>query len=301
VWAGFSISYFLAMADAPIAFVEAAPGTGWVQCVGMLQKLPVAQAAFGAAMAGLSHVQGAKAVATALAAAARGAAQGAVVCPGAPGGDSGDALNRQEEVLDAIKRGVGLLEKPTVSMAKSLLRDRGGQPFAARLSRLSKARNSAAHADVGLPMDVAAFLSETASTASGGGSVDILPSSLMERKELEYMETKIFKFEAELGTAMQLVKDTQCQLMKDSGVKPEDMQQADEEVAAAIDENKNELDEVGSGVPTEPESLVSIGTVCFSLRANLAARAAERAKLQGEEGQAVGDRNPLSARRGRAG
>lgn len=65
-----------------------------------------------------------------------------------------------EEALCAVQRHGRLDEKPSISAAKDFLRKEGqvGLKLAARISKLSKVRNSAAHPDVNLLTDIAAAL-----------------------------------------------------------------------------------------------------------------------------------------------
>ena len=116
-----------------------------------LADLPVAQAAFGAALAALAFPGGTKATATAVAAAARGAAQGAAA--GAPVGGAGstsdgdavDAISGLDEVLIGLQAMMRVETVPKVEVAKRWLRDLGGGRTASALGRLSTARNVQAH------------------------------------------------------------------------------------------------------------------------------------------------------------
>ena len=127
----------------------------------LLDGLPVAQAALGAAMAGLAVARGAKASSTCISAAARGAAQGAAArgAEGDSGDHGGELQEKLEETLHVIGISAGLVTKPSVTTAKALLRDRGpeGLPIASRLGRLSKARNTAGHPDTELKRDIEQF------------------------------------------------------------------------------------------------------------------------------------------------
>ncbi|CAK0834192.1 unnamed protein product, partial [Prorocentrum cordatum] len=127
----------------------------------VLAACPAAAAARGAAAAALGAGTAGKVLVSLTAAAARGAAQGAAAAPsdgGGQGGAGGGLLSLVEDALWAIGRAAGLEGKPTLTEAKSRLREVGpeGAALASRLGRLSRARNSAGHPDVGLARDVAA-------------------------------------------------------------------------------------------------------------------------------------------------
>ena len=84
-------------------------------------------------------------------------------------GDSGDsAVVRIEEVLVEVAKAVGR-SRLDVGAAKAILRSRGeeGKALAARLGKLSKARNASAHPDVTLAADVRGWvLAEEGAMAS---------------------------------------------------------------------------------------------------------------------------------------
>ena len=60
-----------------------------------------------------------------------------------------EVMDAQERVLLDIGRAMGV-EKPRISEAKALLRDRGAPALANRLGTLSKGRNAIAHGDLSL-------------------------------------------------------------------------------------------------------------------------------------------------------
>jgi len=149
---------------------------------GLLERLvalPIAQAAFGAALAALAGQggqSGTKATAAVVAAAARGAAQGlaagaSVAC--ADGADDGYGkrceLVQLEVVLDAVKDAMDLTDPVSVQDAKSILRDRGAPKLASRVGRLSKLRNAKGHPDVGLAREVRSHLAGSDAGSTGDG------------------------------------------------------------------------------------------------------------------------------------
>ena len=116
-----------------------------------MSGLPVAQAAFGAALAALASPCGSKATATAVAAAARGAAQGAAAgaatggAASSPDADIAVAINGLDEVLIGLQALMRTDTTPKVEEAKRWLRGLGGGRTASALGRLSSARNVHAH------------------------------------------------------------------------------------------------------------------------------------------------------------
>ena len=108
----------------------------------VLEDLPIAQAAFGAALAGIGPGLGPKVTATLVAAAARGAAQGCGSCEPSGLGTSdglGFFCEQVEEVLTAVGGSMGLEGRATVTQAKDALRRTGadGAKAASCLGKLT--------------------------------------------------------------------------------------------------------------------------------------------------------------------
>ncbi|CAK0905316.1 unnamed protein product [Prorocentrum cordatum] len=144
--------------------------------VELLAGCPVAAGAFGAAAAAVQAGGTAKHLAALVAAAARGAVQ-AGSCTTAVELDDGASgactlLKDMEEVLLAVGKAAGRSDKPGISEAKRLLRDRGppGARLAARLGLLSRARNVAGHPGVALAADILGVFEATRGSDGGDGS-----------------------------------------------------------------------------------------------------------------------------------
>ena len=129
-------------------------GAGLADLEAALRGLPVAQAAFGAALAACL-VSGGRERAAGVAAAARGALQGGSAAVAADP-VMGSSIVQLEDVLCLVGRLAGADAKPTITEAKRLLRLRslGGAALASRVGRLSKGRNVLGHPDVGLESDI---------------------------------------------------------------------------------------------------------------------------------------------------
>ena len=65
-----------------------------------------------------------------------------------------EQLSDYEDILFSAGQALGMTTKPTITAVKTSLRQRGGHQLASRLGRLSKARNTTAHPDVGLRSEV---------------------------------------------------------------------------------------------------------------------------------------------------
>ena len=65
-----------------------------------------------------------------------------------------EQLSDYEDILFSAGQALGMTTKPTITAVKASLRQRGGHQLASRLGRLSKARNTTAHPDVGLRSEV---------------------------------------------------------------------------------------------------------------------------------------------------
>ena len=119
------------------------------QLVDSLVGLPVAQAAYGALVGAAGTSLTAKQTSSVVSAATRGAASAAGVASGEGDGDSiyylQGLLGKFADVLP---------EKPDVSASKKWLREHGAHDLAARVGRLSKARNWQAHPDIRLGTDL---------------------------------------------------------------------------------------------------------------------------------------------------
>jgi len=125
------------------------------------QMCPIAASAFGAVAAVLVGHAAGKQLTSLVAAAARGAAQGAMAGPAAHVEGGGDRLLlSMEEVLQAVGSAAGRGGKPSLTAAKELLKQEGpqGSALASRVGRLSKARNTAGHPDLGLIKDIYTLL-----------------------------------------------------------------------------------------------------------------------------------------------
>ena len=144
-----------------------------------MAALPIAQAAFGAALAALAGHGGqcgTKVTAAVVAAAARGAVQGMEAGASAACADGVDdgygkkcELVQLEVVLDAVKDAMNLTDPVSVQDAKSILRERGAPKLASRVGRLSKLRNAKGHPDVGLARDVRSHLAGSDAGSTGDG------------------------------------------------------------------------------------------------------------------------------------
>ncbi|CAK0829803.1 unnamed protein product [Prorocentrum cordatum] len=144
-----------------------------------MTALPIAQAAFGAALAALAGHGGqcgTKVTAAVVAAAARGAVQGMAAGASAAcahGGDDGYGkkceLVQLEVVLDAVKDAMNFTDPVSVQDAKNILRERGAPKLASRVGRLSKLRNAQGHPDVGLARDVRSHLAGSDAGSTGDG------------------------------------------------------------------------------------------------------------------------------------
>ena len=132
---------------------------------------PVAQAAFGAAWAALQNGGSQRQVSAFVAAAARGAVQGASAVPGPAGGV--DVISEVQAVLDVVSARCGDGKtKLNVGEAKGVLKGlgQGGPDLAKRLGKASTVRNAQAHPDLGqLERHVAEFLDRQGSVADVGG------------------------------------------------------------------------------------------------------------------------------------
>ena len=120
-----------------------------------LRGLPVAETAFGAALAACL-TSGGRDRTAGVSAAARGALQ---VGPSALAPDpvAGSLIVQLEDVLFLAGRLAGTDAKRNITEAKRLLRlhsRHGGASLASRVGRLSKGRNALAHPDVGLMRDI---------------------------------------------------------------------------------------------------------------------------------------------------
>ncbi|CAK0814549.1 unnamed protein product [Prorocentrum cordatum] len=124
----------------------------------MAGNLPsAAQVMFGAVLGfKVAKFEG-KQLHSAVAAAARGAVQGSA-SGAAPGEDAGAAgwepLESFETLPNQIRVCAGLERKPSITQAKSLLRDKGAGQLASRLGKISQLRNVAGRPDVFLQEDI---------------------------------------------------------------------------------------------------------------------------------------------------
>ncbi|CAK0819075.1 unnamed protein product [Prorocentrum cordatum] len=127
-----------------------------------LIQLPVAQAVFGAAHAGMELGLSAKAMGNLVAAAARGALQGvsAISVAHVEAFETGSTLDKLEEALHAVKKGVGMEATPSALEAKQQFRQLGKSELASKLGKLSKIRNTIGHPPAGLVCDIAQAFEE---------------------------------------------------------------------------------------------------------------------------------------------
>ncbi|CAK0857540.1 unnamed protein product [Prorocentrum cordatum] len=127
-----------------------------------LIQLPVAQAVFGAAHAGMALGLSAKAMGNLVAAAARGALQGvsAISAAHVEAFETGSTLDKLEEALHAVKKGAGMEATPSVPEAKQQLRQLGKSELASKLGKPSKIRNTIGHPPAGLVCDIAQAFEE---------------------------------------------------------------------------------------------------------------------------------------------
>ena len=59
--------------------------------------------------------------------------------------NSSNTASRYERILAAVGHAVDMLDRPNISAAKQILRERGGSRLASRLGKLSKLRNTEVH------------------------------------------------------------------------------------------------------------------------------------------------------------